>query len=82
MRSISRCFTEDPVRQLSTADAPGHLVRGRSQPMADSRGGGGPAPTGNREPKPIYPDPRTGGITSRPPQKSAELECELEMEAG
>ncbi|MGH3217888.1 MAG: hypothetical protein ACRDPY_04020 [Streptosporangiaceae bacterium] len=46
--------------------------------MADSRVGGGPAPTGNRDPKPIYPDPKTGGMTSKPPVKTAELE----MEAG
>jgi hypothetical protein len=46
--------------------------------MTDNRGGGGPQPTGNGEPKPIYRDPQTGGMTSRPPRKSAEAEPELE----
>jgi hypothetical protein len=46
--------------------------------MADSKSGGGPAPAGIGEPKPIYRDPQTGGTTSKKPEKAAELE----MEAG
>lgn len=46
--------------------------------MADSKSGGGPAPAGNGNPKPIYPDPKTGGMTSRPPSRSAERDPEME----
>lgn len=44
--------------------------------MAESKGGGGPAPTGNKDPKPVHLD-RAAGIMSRAdPKRQAEREPE------
>ena len=44
--------------------------------MAESKGGGGPAPAGNGNPKPIHTDPATGRMSSGGPKRQAEHELE------
>jgi len=46
--------------------------------MAESKGGGGPAPTGNGDPKPIHLDKETGRMSSGGPKRYAEWEREAE----
>jgi hypothetical protein len=44
--------------------------------MSYGKSGGGPAPAGIGTPKPIYRDPRTGGMTTKKPEPAAARELE------